>query len=493
MKRNPFEYFASGTNEPGQIWGFARIGHPLGVAADQCMDRRGCEEALLEVAKAFPRQRVFIDSGAFSEVEFRPGQGLVPVRPITDEQWRERLAFMQRIANAYGPRALLVAPDQVGDQRVTLERLARYREQVMEFARERSEIAVVLQGGDIGLADFEYLAAEALGWDGFVRAFPMKKGATDPAVLQDYLSHRQPRRVHLLGVGPLATGDKKSGRASAADLEAIFAALAPGTEVSWDSALIPAKVGRDKPGGRPLTRAQDIEAAEVVAEAFGSVGTREPFAELDYDWTEAEPYDYLGPSWGSEEVRRGRAAYAMKMNAANERRLRKAEDNYRTRALATAARAGLSALEAEEFMLDPNKFVHTADDEGNERWETDLVLANELERSFADWVLETSAQLRKERSIVTAFAPDQPEPAHEYQLLAPAIDPKSHRVIRGKQYPITVSESPDELLRRHPRPRPPAIGEQLKLLNPRDVRSRNSSAGATQNSTLAELKRRLKR
>jgi hypothetical protein len=456
---SPFEYFASGTNEPGQIWGFARIGHPLGVAADQCLERTGCEVALLEVAQAFPEQRVFIDSGAFSEVEFIFGQGLVPVHPISDAEWRLRLGLMQSIADAYGDRALLIAPDQVGDQQSTLERLARYREQVLALAATGAEVAIVLQGGDMDLAAFEDEAARVLGWDGFIRAFPMKKGATQGKVLRHYLERRQPSRVHLLGVGPQYKGDKKAGRYSAKQLLAMFAEVAPDVAVSWDSALIPAKVGRDKPGGRPLTRAQDIQAHELVAEALTSSGTRDPFREVEYDWTEVEPYDYLGPVWGAEAVRSARAAGTAGP-------IKKAEKAYRKRALETAKRASLTGDEAEAFIRDPNAFVHAQDAEGVERWEWDVPLANELEEEFAVWVLEGSAQLRKERSIVGAFAPDQPDwEGPPLRLFAPAIHPKSHRVVRGEIHELEVVEEPDELLRRHQRPHEPQAGEQLSLLN----------------------------
>lgn len=481
-----FEYFASGTNEQGQIWGFARIGHPLGVAADECLGRTGCEEALIEIARVYPAQRVFIDSAAFSEVspdpkvqakhglEPRPGELLV-VKPISDAEWRERLAFMQRIADAYGSRALIIAPDLVGNQEVTLERLDRYREEVLAIARAGAEVGVVLhRGPPMQQTEFEDEVTRLLGWDGFVRAFPMKKGATRPEQLRAYLEQRQPHRMHLLGVGPRSKGNKKEGRASAKQILEIFAELGPDLDVSWDSCLIAASVARDVPGGRPLTRAQDVQAQELRAEAFQSSGTVDPFRGIEYDWTEAEPYDYLGPGWGAETVRAARAALAAQDSAAARRRLKAAEKAYLARAHETARRAGLTAEEAERFVRDPNAFVHEVDDSGVERWEWDLNLAGELEESFSAWAIESSAQLRKERSVVVAFGPGERGP-QEGTFLAPVIHPKSGRVVRGEVREVPAAGDPGETLHEHRRPE---AGQQLKL---------------TLNARRRELKRKLMR
>ena len=116
-------------------------------------------------------------------------------------------------------------------------------------------------------------------------------------------------------------------------------------------------------------------------------------------------------------------------------------------------------------MRDPNAFVHEADDSGVERWERDLSLAGELEESFSAWAIESSAQLRKERSVVVAFGPGEKEPPEGAGTsLVPVIHPKSHRVVRGEVREVPASADPEEALHKLRRPVP---GQQLTLLNAR--------------------------
>jgi hypothetical protein len=68
--------------------------------------------------------RVFVDSGAFSEVQLnRPHNGSLPfpdappftwvkAAPIDDTEWRVRLAAMTEIAEQLGAQAYVVAPDR---------------------------------------------------------------------------------------------------------------------------------------------------------------------------------------------------------------------------------------------------------------------------------------------------------------------------------------------------------------------------------------------
>ena len=473
-----FEYFASGTNEPGQLWGFARIGQPVGVAADECLGRTGCEETLLELAELFPNQRVFIDSGAYSEVEYdKTTDRLEKVRPISDAEWRRRLAFMQRIADAYGPRALIIAPDRVGSQDETLERLERYRGQVLDLVDAGAEVAIVLQGGDMDLVDFEQAMIDVLGVDRFVRGFPMKKGATTATSLRGYIQRRHPDRIHLLGAGPKARGNKKLDLPTAKQMIQMFAEYAPGVNVSWDSCLVCSALARDKPGGRTLTRAQDIQMLDVIGEAFRG-DLRDPFREITYDWTEVEPYEYLGPLWGAQAVLDARAAVEAKSTKTTRDRLDEVENKYLERAYQTAERAGLSGDDARRFVRDPNAFIHEHRDDGVERWEWDPLLMHELEQEFGAWVIETSAQLRKERSVIGAWAPDkQPyDPSEEQLLFPPQVDKATHRVRRDlPPRRLMAAEEHDTSLLRHPRPErarvqvaeKPEAGEQLTLLNRR--------------------------
>lgn len=202
LERLPPIYFASGTNHPGEIRGFVEEGQPIGtVATDEC--NIVCRRELERLAgTGVP---VFIDSGAFSEVKEKivGGQfaGFDIVKPITDEQWRERLGFYKHLGRILGPQLYAVAPDRVGDQEVTLERLARYADDVRELQEMGVRIMVPLQRGPMPLPEFDQRVQRILGNEDYLVAFPMKKGATDPATISAFLDYRRPRAIHLLGLG----------------------------------------------------------------------------------------------------------------------------------------------------------------------------------------------------------------------------------------------------------------------------------------------------
>lgn len=146
--------------------------------------------------------RVFVDSGAFSEVTFG-ANGPTVVAPITDADWRERLAAMTRIGERLGSRAYLVAPDQVGDQAETLRRLERYAEAVRGWRRAGANVIVVLQAGELSQSEMDRQVTELLGFGDYVRGIPSKKAAASTEQIAALVTEL-PRgaRVHLLGLGP---------------------------------------------------------------------------------------------------------------------------------------------------------------------------------------------------------------------------------------------------------------------------------------------------
>lgn len=254
-------YFASGSNDAGEIEGFADIGQPVGITADRCAPN--CLRALRSVAdrSATP---VFLDSGAFSEVTF-PGDGPpVVVAPISDDKWRQRLDLYVTLAHVYGPRLYAVAPDRVGDQAVTLERMRRFAPEVRSVAELGAHILVPLQRGPMALADFHRAAADALGLpiEATVPAIPSKKRATDPDALLDYLRTARPRRIHFLGLGRDAPNAPRI-------LEAVQR-LSPGCQVFLDSVLVRAHVGWGKGGETPrrYTAALATVREELVDRTF---------------------------------------------------------------------------------------------------------------------------------------------------------------------------------------------------------------------------------
>jgi hypothetical protein len=241
-------YFASGSSRAADIRGFAAVGHAIGVAAPEV-------SAAAELELCALRGRgvdVFVDSGAFSEVRFG-ATGVVVVKAITDADWRRRLALYRRLAVALGDRVHLVAPDRIGDQELTLERLARYAPELRELRALGARILVPVQKGTKSQADFDRDIERVLGFGDYVRAIPSKKEATTLEELEAFMVERRPARVHLLGLG---IRNAKAPRA----LE-----LCAGAEVSLDSNLIAANVGRGGSRPRLLTRCRDQARLMIAA------------------------------------------------------------------------------------------------------------------------------------------------------------------------------------------------------------------------------------
>jgi hypothetical protein len=291
-----YTYFASGSNHAGEIRGLKVANCHVGVAVTVIG-----EDATRELkGLAGSDVKVFVDSGAFSEVAINvpaksgknkgklPRPNLPPftwfdVEPITHEEWGKRLATYRDLGEALGSQAYMVAPDKVANQAVTLERLARYAAEVNELRELGVNILVAHQKGELSLADFHACAIEILGFDDFVVAVPMAKDATTIEDILSLLGAHDISRLHLLGLGPKAD---HFGNV----VEAIRGSF-PEVEIFCDSVLITSLVGRNNgPGGGPraLTAASDHSFARV-AEATFDEGVD------GYDYTEmiSEPSFWL--------------------------------------------------------------------------------------------------------------------------------------------------------------------------------------------------------
>jgi hypothetical protein len=223
-------YYASGSNHAGEIAGMADLELPLGVTVDEVN-----AEALAQLEADEPRIRhLFVDSGAFGEVDRKDVRKIV--RPISDADWRERLATYQRLGEVFGSKMVAVAPDRVACQKTTLARLSKYRKAVQALAATGCGILVPVQRGEHSLTDFFKRCTWALGMtaDKVIPAFPMKKGATKPAAIIEFAKATRPARVHMLGLGRTNPKAPKL----VAQLEAL------GVAVTLDSCLITAAVGK---------------------------------------------------------------------------------------------------------------------------------------------------------------------------------------------------------------------------------------------------------
>ncbi len=224
-------YFASGSSAVGDIRGFARILHPIGVSIPELSV--AAEAELLSLA-GLPIP-VFVDTGAFSEVRIAEGRVEV-VAPISEAAWDDRVQLLLRFARALGPQVYVVAPDRVGDQTATLARLRRHVGALGEMRRLGAHVVVPIQRGALSASAFDRAACEALGFDDFVRGIPGNKAAMPATELEIFVRDVVPTEVHLLGLGP------RNGRCRA--LVDVFRRLAPQARLSCDSNLLAASVGR---------------------------------------------------------------------------------------------------------------------------------------------------------------------------------------------------------------------------------------------------------
>jgi hypothetical protein len=250
----PATYFASGSNRPADIRGFARIGHAIGVAADEVSAT--AENELMSLAGM--GVEVFVDSGAFSEVEFNPAKmGFDVVKPIDAADWQERLDLYARLGAVLGSQLHVVAPDMVGNQVVTLQRLAKYAEEMRALRSLGCHILVPIQKGAMSQVEFDKKVEAVLGFNDYVRALPCKKGATTVDELRAFCAARKPAKLHLLGLGV------KNRQAD--DFLAVIAEESPDSIVTMDSNKIAASVGRGNGKPRILTAARDMAEKLIAA------------------------------------------------------------------------------------------------------------------------------------------------------------------------------------------------------------------------------------
>lgn len=310
IARNPsgVHYFASGSNRSGEVRGLRRAGLNVGISALEVTARATrdyplttggvarCSVALpvFEELRALPREaRVFVDSGAFSEVKFSAGGPPEVVKPMTEQDWARVIGFYMRVSGILGCQAYLVAPDRVGCQETTFARLRRFANALRQVSgptligrsecRDGAWVLVPVQRGELDGATFYHRACEIMGiGDKAIPAIPMKKNATTHAELVAFVEAVRPRRIHLLGLGP------KSRRWSKT-IEAIRA-IVPDAEILADSVMLRSLVGRTNGRGngpRALTAAMDavlaaspeLERHEARARAIEALVTPEPPAD----------------------------------------------------------------------------------------------------------------------------------------------------------------------------------------------------------------------
>lgn len=268
-------HFSSGVNHPGEVRGLSstkRIGVTVTEVTKSLIDELAEHKYDPWIfCSDYPRCmyrhgfRLFVDSGAFSEVRFGP-QGRQVVKPITDADWRKRLAIYFRLTRVLKPRQLyLVAPDAVGDQDETLRRLQVYVPQVRKLVKLGANVIVPVQKGALPMINFWWRALEVLGIRerDAIAGIPMKKDATRVEELEEFAAQLGLwAKIHLLGLGPASKRYQPA-------LSAIWG-VCEWCEVTSDSVTLRAMVGRSngrQGGPRALTAARDRAVARGVSGA----------------------------------------------------------------------------------------------------------------------------------------------------------------------------------------------------------------------------------
>jgi hypothetical protein len=347
-------YFASGSNHQGEIEGLSSIGFNVGVAAPEV---KSAETIGALTGLAGTGIRVFVDSGAFGEVDFNfpnatprpkknkrskrqielgmvattpPGGLPYPKRPIgpvmleeiTPAQWRIRLETYRVLAEALGGQVYLVAPDCVGHQDETLRRLRTYAGEIRELRKLGANIIVAMQkavtldarhldpdapGIPLGKLSREALderVESILGFDDFVRGMPMRNRTTTPDEVVAFLKARpHVTHVHLLGFGPASRGYVGTLKK--------LAALQRPLDLTCDSVLIVAHKGKTNgPGGGPrrLTKAEESHwydelGPESFADDTGLGDYTEAISEVG-SWLARGAREQLADRWLLDNVQR---------------------------------------------------------------------------------------------------------------------------------------------------------------------------------------------
>lgn len=262
---DPVAYFASGVNTAANIRAFGAIGHDIGVAFPELSE--ASIEALVELVGT--DVQVFVDSGAFSEVKFT-AEGPRVVKPLDHAHWLRMLETYRRLGEALGDQLHVVAPDMVGHQKETLERLTRYADALRELDAMGVRVLVPVQKGNLTQVEFWKACLEVLGDGHWIPALPCKKAATTVDEAIAFAEATKPTAIHLLGLGT-------RNRAAAAFIDGIAAVSA--SLVQCDSCLLAAHCGKGRRYGTARDRGFELfgKAANSTARitfqvvlAFGS-------------------------------------------------------------------------------------------------------------------------------------------------------------------------------------------------------------------------------
>jgi len=351
--------FGSGASRLADLRGQVLAGISPGVVATELVGRDGRVSSGMEVvlrdleALRGTELHVFLDSGAFSEVD---SQGRL-VKPISDQDWRVRLKLYARLARSLGDQLYLVAPDKRFDQVETLARIERFAPELHSIHALGAKFMVPLQQGRMDLREMLQLCEGLLGFT-LIPAFPTRNPSMTDEVILSFVRDVQPGAIHLLGMGP------KNHRSEG--LVARIQQALPGISITQDANLIAAMAVKSPP------RALYFELDRIE--------TRDQFEDEVYpDWGETHSYSDWGTHPNSWLDRGGREAVASELR--------------------------LDGADLSLFETDPEAWmeVNAEAEEGDYWWGPYNPLWGALERAWGRMLGESLNSPRRMEAIRRAF------------------------------------------------------------------------------------------
>lgn len=385
--------FASGTNDAGEIRGMRDAGIPVGTVANELYNPQARKEVENLAGTGLP---VFVDSGAFSEVEEQPDGPPKVTKPIPDSEWKARIQLYIELSKKLGSQLNAVAPDQIANQQMTLWRLRQYGHLMKEVADNGSHVLVALQGGQMDRITFFKRAVEALGFShNVVPCFPMKKAPASKESIVEFMKVVKPKRVHFLGLGI-------KGKNTAEILDAAQAA-SPETQITIDANIISGHVGVDPKTGK-ASASRTLTAAQ---HAILNWGFEDPYGETkDEDWGIHEDYTDKAASL-SEWATTGQLAMIAKKAKLSENEAKmfaKHPDEFLQLQTDQSKDAAMDPAKLKAFMSDPDKYMDDMDGGDGPQWYEHPLMSSAIDDVWGERLEKLSTHARKHEAIPHAFA-----------------------------------------------------------------------------------------
>lgn len=232
-------FHVSGVNTKNEMSGF--IFHNQSICTTAGISKPAFEYLLSVGRDPKYTGKVFMDSGAFGEVN----ADLSIKKEMTDKDWQKIFDRYEALAKVFGDRLTVMAPDRVGDQEVTMQRLEKYKNRIKKVASYGCKIMGAIQKNPT-VPNSLYLFHErmnnffqSIGIKHWVRGLPLNKSPVKISDVEYMIQNAEPfRYIHLLGKSPYAKDYNK--------WEAMLSKY-PQLDITCDASIFRRIVGEGKP------------------------------------------------------------------------------------------------------------------------------------------------------------------------------------------------------------------------------------------------------